>query len=270
MILLVRRRWEWPEKNELVMCTIKKVFDQGAYATLDEYGGKEGMIHISEIASGWIKNIRRHVKEGQKTVCKVLGVDKAKGHIDLSMRRVKDSQRSWKSEQWKRERKAENILDQAAKRMDEDLDAAYEKVGFSLQEEFEDIYSAFEEVARDGRGVLEENLDVSDDWIDTLMDLIETSVEPPSVEVKGYVDLSTPSSDGVEVIRSALKEAQGLASSSDIQVDIKYISAPSYSIKVAAPDYKKAEKALRKAADKAIAVVEEDGGTGEFYTEKEE
>jgi len=97
------------------MCTVDEVFDQGAYASLDAYGGKEGMIHISEIASGWIKNIRRHVKEGQKTVCKVLKVDENKEQIDLSMRRVKDSQRSWKSEQWKRERKSENLLQQGSR-----------------------------------------------------------------------------------------------------------------------------------------------------------
>lgn len=267
---MVRRRWEWPEKNELVMCTVKKVFDQGAYVKLDEYGGKEGMVHISEIASGWIKNIRRHVKEGQKTVCKVLGVDKEKEHIDLSMRRVKDSQRSWKSEQWKRDRKAENLLDQAAKKVGEDLDSAYEKVGFPLQEENEDIYSVFEEAARKDRGVLEDILDVEEEWIDALMDLIETGVEPPVMEVKGFVDLKTPSPNGVEIISSALQEAQNLSSGSETQVEAQYVGAPSYSFRATAPSYKEAEKVLRGAAEKAISIVEEGGGTGEFYTEKEE
>ncbi|MFB6216347.1 MAG: translation initiation factor IF-2 subunit alpha, partial [Candidatus Aenigmatarchaeota archaeon] len=196
---MVRRTREWPEENELVMCTVTEVFDQGAYVTLDEYGDKEGMVHISEISSGWVKNIRRHVKEGQKTVCLVLKVDKSKEQVDLSIRRVKDSQRSWKSQQWKRERKAEKLLDQAAKRVDSDLDSAYEKIGFPLQEEYDDIYSAFEDVAMKGRKVLEEKLDLEDEWTDVLMDLIETSVEPPQVEVKGFVDLKTLSSNGIKV-----------------------------------------------------------------------
>ncbi len=268
---MVRRPWDWPEKNELVMCTITEVFDQGAYATLDEYGGKEGMIHISEIASGWIKNIRRHVKEGQKTVCKVLKVKKGKDQIDLSIRRVKDSQRSWKSEQWKRDRKADNLLDQVAKSVGEDLDAAYEKIGFPLQEQgYDDMYSAFEEAALEGREFLEENLDVSDEWIDALMDLIETSVEPPIVNVKGFVDLKTMSSNGIDVIKNALVEARDYASDSDVDVEIKYVGSPSYSINVTAPDYKKAEKVLQETADRAIELVEGDGGSGEFYTEKED
>lgn len=267
---MVRRRWDWPEKNELVMCTVDEVFDQGAYLELDEYDGKVGMVHISEIASGWIKNIRRHVKEDQKTVCKVLDVDKEKGHIDLSIRRVKDSQRSWKSEEWKRARKAEKLLDQAAKRLDEDLDTAYEKVGFPLQEEHSEVYSVFEEAARKGREVLEEDLDVEDEWIDVLMELIETSVEPPVVDVKGYVDLKTASSNGVEVISDALVEAREDNDESDIEIDISYIGAPTYSIQVTAPSYKKAESVLSSIAETAVEIVEDDGGTGEFYTEKEE
>ncbi len=267
---MVRRRWDWPEKNELVMCTVDDVFDQGAYLELDEYDGKVGMVHISEIASGWIKNIRRHVKEGQKTVCKVLDVDEDKGHIDLSIRRVKDSQRSWKSEQWKRARKAEKLLDQAAKRVGEDLDTAYEKIGFPLQDESGEIYSVFEEAARKGREVLEEDLDVSDEWLDVLMELIETSVEPPIVDVKGFVDLRTLSKNGVEVISDALQKAREANSGSDVKVDISYIGAPTYSIEVTAPSYKEAESVLRDVADFAIEIVEEDGGSGEFYTEKEE
>lgn len=267
---MVKKRWEWPEKNELVMCTVTEVFDQGAYVRLDEYEDRVGMVHISEIASGWIKNIRRHVKEGQKTVCIVLDIDKGKEHIDLSIRRVKDSQRSWKSEQWKRERKAEKLLDQAAKRIGEDLDTAYEKVGFPLQESEGEIYSVFEDAAIEGSKVLEEKLELDDEWIDVLMELIETSVEPPAVKVKGYVDLRTPSPEGVEVISSALQEAQTQNSDSDSRIDVQYIGSPTYLFEVKAPTYKKAEKILKKASERAISIVEEDGGTGEFYTEREE
>lgn len=265
---MVRKRWEWPEKNELVMCTVTEVFDQGAYVKLDEYDRKVGMVHISEIASGWIKNIRRHVKEGQKTVCIVLDVDKGKEHIDLSIRRVKDSQRSWKSEQWKRERKAENLLDQAAKRIGGNLDTAYEKIGFPLQEKEGEIYSVFEEAARKGKIALEDKLDVEDEWIDVLMELIETSVEPPTVKVKGFVDLRTPSPNGVEVISSALQEARDHNSNSDFRINIKYIGAPTYSIEVTGPAYKEAEKVLKESAEVAISNVEENGGTGKFHTEE--
>ena len=61
---------EYPEERDLVMCSVKEVFPYGAFVILDEYD-KEGMIHIKEISSSWVKNIRNHVREGQKIVCKV-------------------------------------------------------------------------------------------------------------------------------------------------------------------------------------------------------
>lgn len=250
------------------MCTAKKVFDQGAYLELDEYDGKEGMVHISEVSSGWVKNIRRHIREGRKVICKVLDVDPRKGHIDLSMRRVKDSQRSWKSQQWKRDRKAEKLLEQAAKRVGSDLDSAYEKIGFFLQEKYGDIYSAFEEVAMKGKEAIDWP-EVEEEWINVLLELIESSVEAPYVEVKGYVDLRCPSPNGVEVIRSALSDACDSVTESEADVKVRYIASPSYSIKVSAPSYKVAEKVLQETAEHAISIVEKGDGTGEFYTEKE-
>jgi len=83
----------WPEEDELVVCSVVKVTDFGAFVELDEYGRKEGLIHISEVASGWVKYIRDHVREGQKIVCKVLYVDESKHHIDLSLKDVNEHQR---------------------------------------------------------------------------------------------------------------------------------------------------------------------------------
>lgn len=269
MRLLVRREAEWPEKDELVMCTVKKVFDQGAFLTLDEYDDKEGMVHISEITSGWVKNIRRHVREGQKTICRVLDVDSKKGHVDLSIRRVKDSQRSWKSQQWKRERKTEKLLEQVAKRVGSDLDTAYEKIGFPLQEKYGEIYSAFEKVAARGREEIEW-LEINEEWMDALMELIESSVEPPSVEVTGYIDLKCPAQDGIEAIKTALSDAREAVTDPEINAKFHYIGSPTYSIKISAPSYKIAEKALRKTADQAISTIRESGGVGEFRTEREE
>ncbi|MDD1675879.1 MAG: translation initiation factor IF-2 subunit alpha, partial [Methanomicrobiales archaeon] len=46
--------------------------------------------------------------------------------------------------------------------------------------------------------------------------------------------------------------------------DLIYVGAPTYRIKVTAPDYKQAEKAIEKAATAAIRVMEKAGGTGKF------
>ena len=49
-----------------------------------------------------------------------------------------------------------------------------------------------------------------------------------------------------------------------VEIELLYLGAPTYRIKVTAPDYKKAEKAIEKAAASAIAVVEKSGGEGKL------
>ena len=266
---MVRRKSEWPEVEELVMCTISKVFPQGSFAKLDEYGGKEGMIHVSEVASGWVRNIRNYIREGQKVVCKVLTVDTSKGHIDLSIRRVKSSQRKWKVQQYKREQKADKLLERASKKLNKDIETAYAEVGYPLQEQFGDLYSAFEEVAAKGAGVLD-GMNFEKEWVDSIVNLSKTYVEPPSVEIIGHIELSCPTSNGVEVIRSALIKARDSNQDPNINVDVRYIGSPKYSLKVTAPSYKIAEGVMKKVAESAIEEVSAAGGKGKFYSRKGE
>jgi translation initiation factor 2 subunit 1 len=107
------QREGWPEPGELVVCTVDQVVDFGAFVILDEYANKRGLIHISEVASGWIKYIRDHVREGQKIVCKVLNVDPSRHHIDLSLKDVNEHQRRDKIQAWKADQKAWKWLEMA-------------------------------------------------------------------------------------------------------------------------------------------------------------
>ena len=89
---MAERKPQWPENGDLVIATIETVTDYGAYAKLDEFD-KRGLLHVSEISSSWIRNIRDFIRENQKVVLKVLRVDHEKGHIDLSLRRVTKRER---------------------------------------------------------------------------------------------------------------------------------------------------------------------------------
>jgi len=244
------------------MCTVKKVFAQGAFVELDEYGGKEGMVHISEVASGWIKNIRDYIREGQKAVCKVLAVDPKRKHVDLSLRRVKDSERRRKAQQLKREQRAEKLLELAANKLKKSLDEAYEEVGFALQDKFGDLYSALESVVKDESALA----DVVKDrrWLDALREVAISAVKPPSYRVVGHLELSCPSPNGIEVIKSAMIDARDSTKGNEIDVEFYYVGSPRYRIEVTAPSYKTAENAMQKAVEETIAAVKKEGGKGEF------
>ena len=102
---MAERKPQWPEAGDLVIATIETVTDYGAYAKLDEYS-KRGLLHVSEISSSWIRNIRDFVRENQKVVLKVLRVDQEKGHVDLSLRRVTKREKIEKIKSWKKNNKA--------------------------------------------------------------------------------------------------------------------------------------------------------------------
>ncbi len=258
---MVRHRSEWPSIEELVMCTVSKVFAQGAFVAMDEYGGKEGMVHLSEVASGWIKNIRDFVRENQKVVCKVLGVDTKRQHVDLSMRRVKDGERRWKAQRVKLNQRAEKLLEMAAAKLGKNLDQAYSEVGFTIQERFGDLHSAMEAAAKDAdslSGMADEA------WVKTIGEIASTSIQSPAYKVSGYVSLSSLMPNGVEVIRSAMMNARDSVRDENTNVDIYYVGAPRYRIDVTAPSYKAAENDMQRAVDLMIESVTKTGGKGEF------
>ncbi|MBT6505197.1 S1 RNA-binding domain-containing protein, partial [Candidatus Woesearchaeota archaeon] len=106
-----------PDLSEIVICTVKSISNAIVFVNLDEYENKQGLIHISEISPGRIRNIRDYVKEGKKIVCKILTVNKEKNQIDLSLRRVNESARREKVDELKHEKIAESIIDSSAKEL---------------------------------------------------------------------------------------------------------------------------------------------------------
>ena len=57
----------------------------GAFDSLPE--GKSGLVHISEVASNYVKDINEHLKQGQTVKVKVIKIDE-KGKISLSIKKA--------------------------------------------------------------------------------------------------------------------------------------------------------------------------------------
>ncbi|GEN89317.1 S1 domain-containing RNA-binding protein [Oceanobacillus sp. FSL W8-0428] len=59
----------------------------GAFVELEE--GKTGLVHISEVADNYVKDINEHLTVGDEVKVKVINVEKD-GKIGLSIRKAKD------------------------------------------------------------------------------------------------------------------------------------------------------------------------------------
>ena len=259
------RKSEWPEVGDLVIATIEKVMDYGAYVKLDEYD-KEGLLHISEISSSWIRNIRNFVREGQKVVLKVLRVDMEKGHIDLSLRRVTKREKREKIMLWKKERKAEALLRNLAEKKGLSFEEIYEKAGALIEKKY-GLYEGFEKAAKEGAEVFT-RIGVPKELAVALAKIAKERIRIPMVKVKGIVELRCAKPNGVKVIKNAFLNARKSKKSEEAKIRFYVVAAPKYCVEVLAENYKIAENVLQSVAQNIISDVEKAGGEGVFRRSK--
>lgn len=253
---MLLKRKGFPQEDELVLCTVTAVHYHSVFVTLDEYD-KTGLIHISEIAPGRIRNIRDYVVEGKKVVCKVLKIDKEKGHIDLSLRRVNEKQKRSKLNQIKQEQLAENIVQYVAKQNKKKPEELYAEITKKLFETYDSLFTAFEEASQD-KVKLEDYLDKK--LAEELTNIIKQRIKPREIEIGGEITISSTAPKGAGVVKEILKKAEGIKG----KPIIKYKGAGIYTISVKADDYKVAEKILKETIETVEKEAKKQKATFEF------
>ncbi|MER3482255.1 MAG: RNA-binding protein S1, partial [Meiothermus sp.] len=73
------------EAGAIVEGRVTRIMDFGAFVEFP--GGESGLVHISQIAHEFVKNIRDHLTEGESVQVLVLGRDE-KGRLDLSIKEL--------------------------------------------------------------------------------------------------------------------------------------------------------------------------------------
>ena len=261
---MVLKRAQWPNRDEYVVAIATKVAPYGAYVKLPEYGEKEGFIHISEISSTWVRNIRNHISENQRTIVKVLQIDEQKRHIDCSLRRVSTEARRSKNNEWKRAQKAEKLLEPIAKENGLTIDQVYEQIGWPMEDYFGEIYKGLEQAA-DGDASVFDEVEAPKALRDQVAKLAEDRIEIPSVEIDGEMKIHVPGPAGVEVIKKAL--STGLAKGKTKEkssVEIYTLGSPRYKLRIISPDYIEAEEVLSDVLGLITKTIEKGTGTISF------
>jgi translation initiation factor 2 subunit 1 len=252
-------RPELPEEGELIIGTVTSIRNFGAFVTLDEYANREAFIHLSEVATGWVKYIRDHIREGQKIVARVLRVDPAKNQVDLSLKRINDHQRREKVQAWKNEQRALRLVDEVAKELKVTAAEATDSFGPTLVEKYGSLFAAFEVASADAKRFQTENPKAP--WAAAFGKVARANILPPHVTILGTLDVSDPSAEGLEHVKAALLAAEKVAPEA---VDVQYVGAPRYRIRVQASQYKQAEETLKRATEAALKSIKSAGGQGSF------
>ena len=83
--------------------TVVNITNFGAFVEIE---GKTGLVHISEVADSFVKDIRQHLNEQDKVKVKVISIDD-NGKISLSIKQANVKKKSVKPAeiQWTSEKK---------------------------------------------------------------------------------------------------------------------------------------------------------------------
>tara|TARA_B110000263_G_scaffold205048_1_gene185495 strand:+ start:317 stop:1117 length:801 start_codon:yes stop_codon:yes gene_type:complete len=253
---------ELPEIGEIVIATIIKISDHGAYVTLDEYSKIQGFLHVSEIAPGWVRKVNKYVRVGEKKVLLVKTVERGRKEIDLSLKQISKDQRKKKLLDVKRFEKEQGILKNIEEKS-ELTTKQIEEVEDKFLSKYDSVYDAMLNIAIKGSAEIDD-LKLQKKVITSIEDIC-SKMKLPSVELRGILEISNNKSNGVELIKKTLTEAEKIE---DAKIEITYLGAPRYRLSLVAQDFKTAEKSLKPILEKIEKNVKKQNGIYNFTREE--
>ncbi|MEM5777310.1 MAG: hypothetical protein QXJ06_02575 [Candidatus Aenigmatarchaeota archaeon] len=225
---------KYPEVGELVLIEVVKILPYGAFCKILDYDNLEAFLHISEISSGWIKNIHEHIDEGRKYVAKVSKVNVEKMLFDVSLKKVTEQEKKEKLEEIKKENRAKKIIELVCKNLNIDFNQLSSKITSIYQKH----YSFLEEIANNKKDVLKKNFE--EKFIDELEKIIISQEVKKIVTILKVYQIIGKGNNGITNVKnlfsSLLKDYK--------ELQIKYLGSPRYMFIVKANDHKLAKKII--------------------------
>jgi len=227
---------KFPEVDDVVMVQVTKIAEMGAYVNLLEYNGIEGMILLSELSRRRIRSINKLIKVGRQEAVMVLRVDKDKGYIDLSKRRVNQEDAAKVEERFQKSKMVHSIMRHVAETTGANLEELYRKIGWPLYRIYGHAFDAMKTmVADEGAGIFkrleEENkgpLEVLTPEVhDALLKNIKRRMTPQPVKIRADVELTCFQYGGIEHIKAAMRAAEA-TSTEECAVKMKLVAPPLY------------------------------------------
>lgn len=88
--------------NDSISAPISRISKFGAFMDLE--GGIQGLIHLSEISHGVVKDIREHIKVGEEITAKIINFEPTKKRIGLSLKALQEAPKGAKKTEIKEEK----------------------------------------------------------------------------------------------------------------------------------------------------------------------
>ncbi|CAL7938638.1 unnamed protein product [Xylocopa violacea] len=256
---------KYPEVEDVVMVNVRSIAEMGAYVHLLEYNNIEGMILLSELSRRRIRSINKLIRVGKTEPVVVIRVDKEKGYIDLSKRRVSAEDVEKCTERYAKAKAVNSILRHVAELLhydsDDQLEELYQKTAWHFEEKYKkqkaSAYDFFKQSVLDPSILAECGLD--EHTKEVLLNNIKRKLTSQAVKIRADVEVACYGYEGIDAVKAALKA--GLALSTDeLPIKINLIAPPLYVMTTSTPEKQDGLKALNDAIDAIQSKITSLGG----------
>jgi len=247
------------------MVNVKRIAEMGAYVHLLEYNNIEGMILLSELSRRRIRSVNKLIRIGKTEPVVVIRVDKEKGYIDLSKRRVAAEDVEKCNEQFSKAKAVNSILRHVADLLryetDAQLEELYIKTAWHFEEKYKkkaSAYDAFKQAVQDPSIFDECGLD--EETKNVLLSNIRQKLMLQSVKIRSDIEVSCYAYEGIEAVKKALR-AGIECSTVEMPVKINLIAPPLYVVTTSTPERQDGIVLLEKAIVRIEETIKGLGGS---------
>mmetsp|Transcript_44366 Transcript_44366/g.90531 ORF Transcript_44366/g.90531 Transcript_44366/m.90531 type:complete len:436 (+) Transcript_44366:148-1455(+) len=218
-------RNKYPDVEETVVVLVKRIDVMGVYVSLLEYDETEGMILLSELSRRRIRSVKKLINVGRQEVALVLRVDKDKGYIDLSKRRVSPEDVDKLEEQFNKSKSVHSIMRNLATTERRDVEDLYESFGWELVDDFGHILDAFKRLLTDP-SILDKYC-LSEDVRVALIKNVELRLTPQPVKVRSDFEVTCFAYEGIDAIKESLLAGIKMGTEQN-PITVRLIAPPLY------------------------------------------
>lgn len=186
----------------------------------------DGMILLSELSRRRIRSIQKLIRVGRNEVVVVLRVDKDKGYIDLSKRRVSPEDIVKCEERYNKSKMVHSIMRHVAEKTTTPIEELYQSIGWPLNKKYGHSIDAFK-LSITNPDVWNDVTFPNDVVKEELLSYIGKRLTPQPTKVRSDIEVTCFGYEGIDAVKTALRCAEA-KNTQDNQVKVKLVSPPLY------------------------------------------
>merc|ERR1712130_1084670 len=207
---------------------------------MGEYSNIEGMILLSELSRRRIRSINKLIRVGRTEPVVVIRVDKDKGYIDLSKRRVSKEDIERCTEKYSKAKAVNSIVRHVAEilgfKTNEELEDLYKKTAWYFETKSKKqgtAYDYFKQSVSDP--TLLNDLGLDENMKAVLVENIQRKLTQQAVKIRADFECSCFTYEGIDAVKDALR-AGIAAGNPEIPIRINLIAPPVYVMTCSTPE----------------------------------